>query len=67
MDASVESFYDTSSSCLIEDHVHKNESVQHQSAFLGCPCPHRREVRPYSFRRSRRPAARANREPPLGS
>jgi SAM-dependent methyltransferase len=39
MDASVESFYDTFSSRLIDDYVHKNDRVQHQLRFLAAAIP----------------------------
>lgn len=39
MDASVESFYNTFASRLIEDYVHKNERVQLQLRFLAAAIP----------------------------
>jgi SAM-dependent methyltransferase len=39
MDASIESFYNTFASRLIEDYVHKNDRVQHQLRFLAAAIP----------------------------
>src|SRR6266508_3015400 len=39
MDASVESFYNSFASRLIEDYVQKNDRVQHQLRFLAAAIP----------------------------